>query len=59
MTPQDDPLRDAHTALVRSIAELKAAGVAVPVSLYLAAHALAYALRDDCQVLPFKPRVTP
>src|SRR5216684_95998 len=52
----DDALRDAHAALVKAIVELKALGVAVPVSLYLAAHALTYAHRGECQVLPFKPK---
>ena len=49
-------LRDAHAALRQAIAELKALGVAVPISLYQAAHALAYAERGECQVLPFKQR---
>ena len=52
----DDPLRDAHTALRQAIADLKAIGVPVPMSLYMAVHALSYALRDDCTVLPFKPQ---
>jgi hypothetical protein len=41
---QDDPLRDAHTQLVGAIAELRAAGIAVPISLHRAVHALHYAL---------------
>lgn len=51
----DDPLRDAHAAIVRAIAELKAAGVPVPIALHRAAHALACALaeRRDCDVIPF------
>jgi hypothetical protein len=51
---QDDPLRGAHAAIVRAIAELRALGVAVPIALHQAAHALAYAERSDCRVLPFK-----
>jgi len=38
----DDPLRDAHTALRQAIADLKAIGVPVPMSLYMAVHALSY-----------------
>jgi hypothetical protein len=38
-------IRDAQVAIVRAIAELKAANVEIPQSLYLAAHALTYALR--------------
>jgi hypothetical protein len=50
-----EEIRDAHAALVKAIAELRALGVAVPMALHQAAHALAYAeRRDDCQVLPFK-----
>jgi hypothetical protein len=51
---QDDPLREAHAAIVRAIAELRALGVAVPIALHQAAHALTYAERSDCRVLPFK-----
>jgi hypothetical protein len=51
---QDDPLREAHAAIVRAIAELRALGVAVPIALHQAAHALAYAERSDCRVLPLK-----
>jgi hypothetical protein len=32
----DDPLADAHAALLRAIAELRAAGIAVPISLHQA-----------------------
>jgi hypothetical protein len=40
---EDDPLADAHAALLRTIAELRALGVAVPISLHQAVHALTYA----------------
>jgi hypothetical protein len=40
---EDDPLADAHAALLRAIAELRALGVAVPISLHQAVHALTYA----------------
>ena len=40
---EDDPLADAHAALLRAIAELRAIGVAVPISLHQAVHALTYA----------------
>jgi hypothetical protein len=55
MTDTDDPLRDAHVSIGKAIAELRAIGVTVPVTLYLAMHALAYALgeRSECKVLPF------
>jgi hypothetical protein len=49
----DDPHRDAREAIIRAIAELKAAGIPVPIALYLAVHALTYALGDG-RVLPFK-----
>ena len=50
----DAALRDARDAIARAITELKSLGVTVPVTLYLAMHALAYALRDgDAVVLPF------
>jgi uncharacterized linocin/CFP29 family protein len=54
----DDPLRDAHEAIVRAIAELRAAGIAAPMSLHRAAHALTYALgeRAEPRVIPFEPR---
>ncbi len=39
----DDPLRDAHIGIGKAIAELRAIGVAVPVSLHRAMHALTYA----------------
>jgi len=51
----DDALRDAHAALRQAISDLKAAGISVPMSLYQAAHALAYA-EQECQVLPFRPQ---
>jgi hypothetical protein len=52
----DDPLRDAYAAIVQAIAELKALGIAVPISLHMAVHALSYARaeRSQCRVLPFK-----
>jgi hypothetical protein len=40
---EDDPLADAHAALLRAISELRALGVAVPISLHQAVHALTYA----------------
>ncbi len=43
MTDDDDPLRDAHISIGKAIAELRAIGVTVPVTLYLAMHALTYA----------------
>jgi hypothetical protein len=48
---EDDPLRDAHIAIGKAIAELKAIGVTVPVTLHLAMHALTYARaeRDGCR----------
>jgi hypothetical protein len=43
-TPKaDDPIADAHAALLRSITELRALGIAVPISLHQAMHALTYA----------------
>jgi hypothetical protein len=42
-TSEDDPLRDAHISIGKAITELKALGVTVPVTLYLAMHALTYA----------------
>lgn len=49
----DDPLKDAHTAIIAAIAELRAIGVPVPIALHRAAHALAYAIaqRGDCCVV--------
>jgi hypothetical protein len=54
----DDPLRDAHEAIVRAIADLRALGITVPISLHRAAHALSYAIaeRGGRRVLPFEPR---
>jgi hypothetical protein len=43
MPDDDDPLRDAHISIGKAITELKALGVTVPVTLYLAMHALTYA----------------
>jgi transcriptional regulator of NAD metabolism len=39
MTKQDD-FRNAHTAIVRAIAALKAENIPVPATLYLAVYAL-------------------
>ena len=50
----DDPIRDAHAAIVQAIVDLKAIGVPVPIALHRAAHALAWALREPAKVLPFK-----
>ena len=50
----DDPIRDAHAAIVQAIADLKAIGVPVPMALHRACHALAWALREPAPVLPFK-----
>jgi hypothetical protein len=52
----DAEIREAHAAIVRAIAELRALGVAVPIALHQAAHALAWAQRErsDCRVLPFR-----
>jgi hypothetical protein len=47
MTQQtDNPIRDARAAVIRAIAELRAMGVAVPIALHLAVHAMAYAEPD-------------
>ena len=43
MPDLDDPLRDAHIRIRNAIAELKALGVSVPISLHLAMHAITYA----------------
>jgi hypothetical protein len=48
-------LRDAHEAIQRAIAELRAAGIAVPISLHRACHALSYAI-DDGRVVLFKQK---
>ena len=40
---EDDPLADVHAALLRTIAELRAIGITVPISLHQAMHALTYA----------------
>jgi hypothetical protein len=41
----DDPLADVHTALLRTIAELRAIGITPPIALHQALHALTYARR--------------
>jgi hypothetical protein len=56
----DLPIRAAHNALVHAIADLKQMGIAPPITLYLAAHSLSFALQPKAEpgakVLPFKPR---
>jgi hypothetical protein len=42
-TGADDPLADCHAALLRTIAELRAAGITPPIALHQAVHALTYA----------------
>jgi hypothetical protein len=42
-----DEIKDAQEAVIRAIAELRAANVAVPQSLHKAAHALSYAVAPD------------
>jgi hypothetical protein len=39
-------VKDAHTAVRQAIAELKARGIEVPISLHRAAHALSYAMAE-------------
>jgi hypothetical protein len=39
----DDPLRDAHAAILGAIAELRSLGVPVPLALHRAMHAITYA----------------
>jgi hypothetical protein len=53
-----EEIRDAHAALVKAIAELREAGIAVPIALHLAVHSLSYALAEHStgSVLPFKPK---
>jgi hypothetical protein len=50
-----DALTDAHAAIRQAIAELRAAGIAVPISLHRACHALSYAA-DDGRVVLFKQK---
>jgi len=53
MTNTDNTaLADAHAAIVQAIADLKAAGIAVPMSLHLAVHALSYATTPCKPVMP-------
>lgn len=47
------PLREAHAALVKAIADLRAMDIPVPVALWLAVGALG-PLSDN--VIPFKPK---
>lgn len=43
----DDPIRDAHTAIIAVIGELRAMGVTPPMALHRAAHALAWSLAQQ------------
>lgn len=43
--PTDDPLADVHAALLRVIAELRAAGITPPIALHQVIHALTWARR--------------
>ena len=52
MTLDDDPLRDTHISIGKAITELKALGVTVPVTLYLAMHALTYARAERLSAQP-------
>jgi hypothetical protein len=45
-------LADAHRRIIQAIADLKAAGIPVPASLYLAAHALSYAVASRSVGVP-------
>lgn len=48
MTEQnDDCIADARAAIKQAIADLRAANIAVPMSLHRAAHALSYAVAPD------------
>jgi hypothetical protein len=40
---RDDPLGDVHAALLRTVSELRAGGITVPIALHQAIHALTYA----------------
>ena len=40
----NDPVREAHAAIIAVIGELRTMGVAVPMALHRAAHALAWTL---------------
>jgi hypothetical protein len=42
-----DPIAEAREYVKQAIAELKAAGVKVPMALHKAAHALSYAVDDE------------
>jgi hypothetical protein len=46
-TPMKDALREAREAILAVIAELKLAGVPVPIGLHRAAQALHHILQDD------------
>jgi hypothetical protein len=41
----NDAIKDAQEAIIRAIADLRAANLPVPTSLHRAAHALAYVTR--------------
>jgi hypothetical protein len=42
-----DAIKDAQEAVIRAIAELRAAKVPIPISLHRAAHALSYAMAEE------------
>jgi len=41
-----DAIKDAREAVIRAIADLRAANLPVPISLHKAAHALSYAMAE-------------
>jgi hypothetical protein len=41
-----DAIKDAQEAIIRAIADLRAANLPVPISLHRAAHALSYAMAE-------------
>ena len=55
----DDPIRDAHAAIVQAIADLKAIGVPVPMALHRACHALAWASASRRQCFLSNARGSP
>ena len=56
MTKQNDCIADARDAILKAIADLRAAGIPVPAALFLASHALAYA---DCRLTLLEPAPAP
>ncbi len=52
MTMADDPIADARELIAQSITDLKAANIAVPMSLHRAAHALSYAVASRPEDMP-------